>query len=277
MMNTEVSWMTQIDTPLEDAAAERPVEETPFELVASLASFAIILLFIYTFLGQNFVIPSGSMENTLLVGDHLFVDRITLAPATSWMPLVHYREPRRNDIIVFRKPVLDDLNHDGNPEYLILVKRLIAVPGDRIHLHDGVVFINGVAQIQSHAQPTTPENRTEFLDEFPAVPPQPIPDATPEAWAIDFPTHLDNGDLVVPPDYYFMMGDNRHNSLDSRYWGFVPKGNIIGRPLFNYWSIESSEDRLQQTGIAPTLARFGHEALHFFSETRWSRTLHRVN
>ena len=85
---------------------------------------------------------------------------------------------------------------------------------------------------------------------------------------------IHDGDLVVPPGMYFMMGDNRHNSLDSRYWGFVPRANILGRPLFNYWSFQSTENQLTQTGLAAKLQWFGHVALHFFTDTRWSRTLH---
>src|SRR5882762_5434204 len=112
-----------------DGVAEGRVEETPFEALASICSVLVIGLFILTFLAQNFVIPSGSMEKTLLVGDHLLVDRITLAPGASWMPLVHYREPKHGDIVVFLKPV-PDLDADGKPEYQFLVKRLIGVPGD---------------------------------------------------------------------------------------------------------------------------------------------------
>ena len=236
-------------TPPEDQPAEERVEETLPEAVASICSILVIGLFILTFLGQNYVIPSGSMEKTLLVGDHLLVDRITLAPPAKWMPLVHYREPRRGDIVVFIKPVTDP-DADGNPQYLTLVKRLIGVPGDHIHLRNGIVIINGVAQDQPHAQPTTLENHSDFLDEFPSVPPSPEIGAT-EAWAVDFPNHVENGDLVVPPGHYFMMGDNRHNSLDSRYWGFVPRENIIGRPLFNYWSFVTPED---QYGAEPESA-----------------------
>jgi len=275
--------MTKIKTPAQSTPSEAEavsvpesieanVEETPFEAVASICSVLVVGLFILTFLGQNFVIPSGSMEKTLLVGDHLVVDRITLAPPAKWMPLVHYREPKRNDVVVFFKPVAD-----SNGEYLFLVKRLIGVPGDHIHLSNGVVMINGVAQDQPHAQPTTPENRADFLDEFPAVPPVATDDpgtGTPEEWAIDFPKYIENGDLVVPPGMYFMMGDNRHNSLDSRYWGFVPRANIVGRPLFNYWSFNTPEDQYTQTGIGNSIAWMGHVALHFFSDTRWKRTLH---
>jgi signal peptidase I len=249
------------------------VEETPFEAAASICSVLVVGLFILTFLGQNFVIPSGSMEKTLLVGDHLVVDRITLAPPANWMPLVHYREPKRGDVIVFLKPVPDLV--DGQPEYLFLVKRLVGVPGDHIHLRDGIVIINGVAQDQPHAQPTTPENHSDFLDEFPSISPSPDRGAT-EAWSVDFTNHIENGDLVVPPGKYFMMGDNRHNSLDSRYWGFVPRENIVGRPLFNYWSFITPEDQYEQTGMGDNIAWMGHVALHFFTETRWARTLHLV-
>jgi signal peptidase I len=237
----------------------------------------VIGLFILTFLGQNYVIPSGSMEKTLLVGDHLLVDRITLAPPTKWMPLVRYREPQRGDIVVFIKPVPDDPNNDGNFQYLILVKRLIGVPGDHIHLRNGVVIINGVAQKLPTDADNSPGNPgvKEFVDEFPSVPPSVDMDAT-EEWAVDAPNHIENGDLVVPPGKYFMMGDHRHNSLDSRYWGFVPRENIVGRPLFNYWSFNATEQQLEQTGIGNTLAWMGHVARHFFTETRWNRTLHRV-
>jgi signal peptidase I len=249
------------------APAADKVEETPYEAVASICSVLVVGLFILTFLCQNFVIPSGSMEKTLLVGDHLVVDRITLAPPAKWMPLVHYREPKRGDIVVFLKP--------GEPD-LFLVKRLIGVPGDRIHLRDGIVILNGVAQDQPHAEKTTPENHYDFLDEFPSVPPNPSPGGATESWAVDFPSHVEDGDLVVPPGKYFMMGDHRHNSLDSRYWGFVPRENIVGRPLLNYWSFKTPEDQYEQAGIGNTVAWMGHVALHFFTDTRWKRTLNPV-
>jgi signal peptidase I len=215
------------------------------------------------------------MEKTLLVGDHVVVDRITLAPSAEWMPLVHYREPQRNDIVVFIKPV-PDLDAEGKPQYLALVKRLIGVPGDHIHLRNGIVIINGVAQDQPHAEATTVENHQDFLDEFPSVPPYPQPGGATESWAVDFPSHIENGDLVVPPGKYFMMGDHRHNSLDSRFWGFVPRENIVGRPLFNYWSFKTPDDQYQRTGIGNSLAWMAHVVLHFFPDTRWSRTLHPV-
>jgi signal peptidase I len=269
--------MKKKETPPEKPAAQNEAGETFFETLASYCSFAVVILFIYTFLGQNFVIPSGSMEKTLLVGDHLLVDRITLAPPAKWMPLVHYREPKRNDIVVFLKPV-PDLDTDGNPQYLILVKRLIGVPGDHIHLRNGMVIINGVVQNlpkDGDDSPGDDPNEKDFLDEFPSVLP-PVERGATEAWAVDFPNHIENGDLVVPSGKYFMMGDHRHKSLDSRFWGFVPRENIVGRPLFNYWSFVTPDNQFEKTGLSNSLAWMGHVALHFFTETRWSRTLHPV-
>jgi signal peptidase I len=255
-------------------------EETPFEAVASICSVLVVGLFILTFSAQNYVIPSGSMQNTLLIGDHLVVDRITLAPPAWWMPLVRYREPRRGDVVVFHKPVyqpgIDAPDAEGNPQYTQLVKRLIGVPGDHIHLRNGIVFVNGVAQPVGFAQPTTPDNFNEFLDNFPEIPPSEALGAT-ETWAVNFSTYIQGGDLVVPPGMYFMMGDNRHNSLDSRFWGFVPRANILGRPLFNYWSFKAPDGKIEQTGIGNKLAWFGHVLVHFFPDTRWKRTFHVVH
>jgi len=259
----------------ENEPVEEKVEETPFEAAASICSVLVVGLFILTFLAQNFVIPSGSMEKTLLVGDHLVVDRITLAAPAKWMPFVRYREPKRGDVVVFIKPVPDSVDTDGKPQYLFLVKRLVGVPGDHIHLSNGTVIINGVAQEQPHAVPTTPENYRDYLDDFPAVPMTTDLGAT-ESWSVQLPSLIKDGDLVVPPGMFFMMGDNRHDSLDSRYWGFVPRANIVGRPLFNYWSYETPENQYEQTGLANNVAWMAHVALHFFTETRWSRTLHVV-
>ena len=262
------------------ASANINRQETPFEALASICSVLVVGLFILTFLAQNYVIPSGSMENTLLVGDHLVVDRITLMPPASWMPLATYRELRRGDIVVFIKPVyqpgIDPTDADGTPQHIPLIKRLIGVPGDHIHLRNGIVIVNGVAQPVGFAQPTTPENFNEFLDDFPAVSPAEVPGST-ESWAVNFSNYVHDGDLVVPPGMYFMMGDNRHNSLDSRFWGFVPRANILGRPLFNYWSFKATEPQLEQTGFGHKLAWIGHVLVDFFPDTRWRRTFHVVH
>ena len=268
---------TKISPVLTMSAASADINrgETPFESLASICLVLVVGLFVMTFVAQNYVIPSGSMENTLLIGDHLVVDRMTLMPPASWMPLPKYREPRRGDIVVFHKPVyqpgIDAPDADGAPQYTTLVKRLIGVPGDHIHLRNGIVFLNGVAQPAGFAQPTTTDNLNEFLDDFPAVPPAGVPGST-ESWAVNFSSHIQDGDLVVPPGMYFMMGDNRHNSLDSRFWGFVPRANILGRPLFNYWSFEASDGQLEQTGVGHKLAWIGHVLVRFFPDTRWKRT-----
>jgi len=252
--------------------------ETPYEAVASICSVLVVGIFILTFLAQNYVIPSGSMENTLLVGDHLVADRITFAPPTKWMPLVHYREPKRGDIVIFIRPAPEaEPDAEGQPQYLTLVKRLIGVPGDRIHLRDGTLFVNGVAR-PAPAEGRISESADEaYMDNFPSILPTPVEDhGAVESWVVELPSHIQDGDLVVPPGKYFMMGDNRHGSYDSRYWGLVPRANIIGRPLFNYWSFKSNEGDLEQTGLGNRTAWMAHVALHFFTDTRWKRTFHRT-
>ena len=260
-----------------NAAAGRPadaeIKETPLEALASICSVLVVGLFIMGFIFQNFVIPSGSMEKTLLIGDHVLVDRITLAPPTSWAPFVHYRPVKRGDIIVFLKP---------NPETpdLILVKRAIGIPGDRIHLRHGVVYLNGVAQNEAYAGMPTENGNFEdayqpYRDDFPAITPGPDAQLT-NLWREDLPTHIQGDDIVVPPGKVFAMGDNRTESLDSRYWGFVPMENIMGRPMFVYWSFQTPADQEDKTSLGDRLAFMTHVVTHFFSGTRWSRTLHIV-
>ncbi len=245
--------------------------ETPLEALASMAVVLVIGLFIFGFVFQNFEIPSPSMVQTLLVGDHVVVDRITLSPATKWAPFVHYRAVQRGDIVVFYKP---------NPESpdLILVKRAIGIAGDRIHLEHGIVFVNGVAQKEPYAGMPVDDNNPEhayqpYRDDFPGVPPTPDSQLT-EVWRENLPTHIKGGDLVVPEGKVFAMGDNRTESLDSRYWGFVPMENVIGRPIFVYWSFMTPSDQEDKTSLGDRIAFFAHEATHFVTQTRWSRTFH---
>lgn len=258
-------------TPLvQTAAPAQKKEETPLEAFASICGVLVMGLFVLTFIFQNFAIPSSSMENTLLIGDHVMVDRINLAPKASWAPFVPYRTVHRGDVIVFFKPTLE-----ANGEHLYLVKRVIGVPGDHIHLVNGTVYLNGVAQKEPYAQVATDFAPYRYRDDFPDVPPPPDGDVTAE-WALELPSHIQNGDLVVPPGYYFAMGDNRPVSLDSRYWGFVPRANIVGRPLFVYWSFVSNESDYGQTSVAARVESLGRVVLHFFSRTRWERTFHLV-
>ena len=260
-----------------NAAAGRPadaeIKETPLEALASICSVLVVGLFIMCFIFQNFVIPSGSMEKTLLIGDHVLVDRITLAPPTSWAPFVHYRPVKRGDIIVFLKP---------NPETpdLILVKRAVGIPGDRIHLRHGVLYVNGVAQNEPYAAMPTETGNFEdayqpYRDDFPAIAP-PLDAQVTELWREDLPTHIQGDDLVVPPGKVFAMGDNRTESLDSRFWGFVPMENIMGRPMFVYWSFRTPADQEDKTSLGDRLSFMVHIVTHFFTGTRWSRTFHVV-
>jgi signal peptidase I len=251
--------------------ARPPKEEESFlQMLASFAAVFVVGLFVITFVIQAFEIPSSSMVKTLLIGDHVFVDRITLAPAAKWFPLVHYRSIRRGDVVVFLKP--------GEPD-LFLVKRFIGLPGDHIHLKDGVVYLNGKPQDEPYkmkAEDAPPEEQFDaYRDQFPALLNDPGQRQTAE-WQVALPANVQNGDLVVPPGSYFAMGDNRPVSLDSRYWGFVPQANIIGRPLFVYWSFNTPEDQVDKHSMQDRLAFLFHIVIHFFDQTRWSRTLHLV-
>ncbi len=252
----------QIGTPARKSGSD----ETPLEFIASIAGVLVFGLFILTFVFQNFVIPSGSMLNTLLIGDHVLVDRMTLAPPARWAPFVRYRNVRRGDIVVFYKPTEPDLD---------LVKRVVGIPGDHIHLRNGVVYLNGKPQNEPHATKPTDADYNPYIDDFPAVSPSETYGVT-AGWAAELPTHIQGEDLVVPEGEYLCMGDNRQNSLDSRYWGFVPRANIIGRPMFVYWSFLTGEDQQNKTSLPDQVAWFTHIALHFLTETRWSRTLHIV-
>jgi len=258
-------------------AHEEEKQETLPESLAGLAYVLVIGLFIMTFLFQNFAIPSGSMEKTLLVGDHVLVDRVTLAPPTKWMPLEWHRQVQRGDVIVFVKP------HPENPD-LILVKRAMGLPGDRIHLEHGIVYRNG--QRLDEPQISVPDNsgipshnydtaRDDFPRDINGIASAAAMNNA-EHWAVDIRNHVQNGELVVPEGTVFAMGDNRLESLDSRYWGFVPQENLIGRPMFVYWSFVTPDDISMKSQYPSTAGWFLHVITHFFSDTRWSRTLHRI-
>ena len=247
---------------IEEVVDEKP-SETTVEFLASLAGVLVTGLFIITFVLQAFEIPSSSMEDTLLIGDHVFVNREQFAPPTRWMgPLMPYRDIRRNDIVVFLSP---------EEQGLFVVKRIMGVPGDHIHLRDGVVYRNGEKLDEKYAQHKIGDYNP-YRDNFPAVAPSEMYGVRNEAWTQELPSHLEGGDLIVPPDSYFAMGDNRDVSYDSRFWGFIPRKNVIGRPMFVYWSFVTPPDQYQMRSAGDRLGFLAHIIIHFFDETRWTRT-----
>jgi len=251
---------------LEKQQEEKP-RETTVEFLASLAAVLVTGLFIITFVLQAFEIPSSSMENTLLIGDHVFVNRVQFAPATRWTgPLMPYRDIRRQDIVVFLSPAEPGL---------YVVKRIIGLPGDRIHLRNGAVFRNGEKLDEPYVIHNSDEGPNDYRDNFPAVSPSDYNRLFPD-WQQRLPQYIQGDDLVVPSDSYFAMGDNRDVSYDSRFWGFIPKENVIGRPMFIYWSFETPPNQYLHTAISERVGFLAHVVIHFFDETRWRRTLKAV-
>ncbi len=223
----------------------------------------IVMLFLFTNVVQGYAIPSGSMEGTLLTGDHVFVDKMVYAPSDPVSSrLLPYRDVRRGDIIVFRDPV--DLNKD-------LVKRAIGIPGDRIRLVNKQLILNGHAANEPYVQHIFPYI-DPYRDNFPDAPPD--RSVMPPA-VVMLTDNVVNGELVVPSGCIFAMGDNRDDSLDSRYWGFVPRQNIEGTPLVIYWSFDAPTADLMNGNIG--VDHMVDVVTHFFTKTRWSRTLHPIH
>jgi signal peptidase I len=253
-----------------EAAAERPREiRHKTGWLASMQSLAItvvIAVFVITFLVQAFQIPSESMQNTLLIGDYLLVDKVHYGQGGIWGELLPYQQIRRGDIIVFRYPV--------HPQQHF-VKRVIGVPGDHVRLVHKKVFVNGLSPAEDYVIHSRPD-RDSYRDEFPDL--QAAAYGVEERWWEQMRRLVRDGELDVPPDSYFVLGDNRDESLDSRYWGFVPRQNIIGRPLLIYWSVGSprgESDSLR--GRGDKLSSFLYAVTHLVQNTRWNRTLRIVH
>lgn len=231
--------------------------------IAEWAVTILLLLFGTTTLCQAFVIPSGSMQDTLLIGDHLLVDKLAYAPAGPiGRYVLPYEEPKHGDIIVFRYP--------ANTSEM-LVKRLIGAPGDRIKITNGAVYRNGVRLNEPYVYHKYAYDPA--FDNFPTPCCRPVKEKlAQEAQREMLERNVIAGEVVVPANEYFAMGDNRDNSSDSRYWGFVPRDNIVGKPILIYWSYRASEEELTGSSAGSMLTHFVDVGQHFFTRTRWERT-----
>jgi signal peptidase I len=232
--------------------------EPPRGFIAEWTVTIILLLFGTTTLVQAFVIPTGSMEDTLLVGDHLLVDKLAYAPGgpvTKY--LLPYADVHRGDIIVFRYPI--DIKQT-------FVKRVMGVTGDHIRLENKKVFLNGHLLNEPYVVHKL-DYIDSYRDNFPTDPNQPL---YPPAQAM-LEQNVKNGEVIVPPGVFFAMGDNRDQSLDSRYWGFVPRANIIGKPLIIYWSYDASTEELSNPAVS--ISHLFDIATHFLTKTRWNREM----
>jgi len=233
--------------------------------IQSLLGTVVIAVFVITFIVQAFQIPSPSMENTLLVGDYLLVNKLCFGGGGLGDYFMPYRQVRRGDIVVFHYPV-DPTQH--------FVKRVIGVPGDRVRLVNKQVLVNGLPLKEPYARFSRPADDV-FRDNFPRLDVMSGP--TPEWW-LQLRKLVEDGQLIVPEGHYFVMGDNRDNSYDSRYWGFVPEANIIGRPLVIYWSVQGGEgDGTAPSSVSDKLYHFAYVVTHIFQITRWNRTLRLVH
>jgi signal peptidase I len=237
------------------------------DFIESLLVTILLVLFATTFVVQAFKIPSQSMEPTLLVGDHLLVNKFIFEGRGAWYEkLLPYRAIRRGDIVVFKFP------YDDHPYY---VKRVIGLPGDRIHVANQAVFVNGAAI----AEPYVIHDRwtgDPFAANFPPSHEYGGIEMRPE-WAGQIMSRVQERDLVIPPGQYFVMGDNRDHSWDSRYWGFVDGRAIIGRPIVIYWSVQATARDYADRSLAGAARGMEATLAHLPSRTRWNRMLREVH
>ncbi len=261
----------EISTPEPVAEVKSPKpqrQETVWDTLRSLLIVLVGVFCIRTFVAEATVIPTGSMERTILIGDHVFLNKLLYGPR---LPYTSLRFPplkgvNRGEIVAFRYP--------RNPS-VMFVKRVIGVGGNVVKIQNKKVYVNGQPLIEPYAQfqfsTTLP-----LRDEFPPTPS--LLETLPAAWGLDpawareMPNYIRQDGLHVPPGYLFAMGDNRDNSLDSRFWGFVPLENVVGEPLFVYWSYDAPSKDWTAENLA-TRTKFDASIIwNFFTRTRWSRT-----
>ncbi|HET7617871.1 MAG TPA: signal peptidase I [Vicinamibacterales bacterium] len=230
-----------------DAPFRKSVLREYFE---SIVIAVILALFVRTWVVQAFKIPTGSMENNLLIGDHLLVNKFVFGPTPLAIgrTLLPVRNPRRGDIVVFKFP--DQPDRD-------FIKRVIGLPGETIELRNKKVYVDGRALDEPYVHFLTPPST-----------------AGQEVTSLDVRERY--GPVTVPPDQYFVMGDNRDNSEDSRYWGFLPRSYIKGKALIIYWSYEAGREDYEDKGLGDSIKDIGSVIAHFFTRTRWERLGHQI-
>lgn len=249
-------WLTTVPAERIRSVWSASRRRKPRGFAAEWAVTILMYLFVTTTLVQAYVVPTGSMEGNLRIGDHMLVDRTAYAqPGDVGRSLMPYRDVARGDIVAFLYP------EDVRQTY---VKRVIGLPGDRIHLVDKQVIRNGYRLIEPYAQHIDPAN-FPYRDNFPNAP---GPYTKPHGLDM-FEHHVKNAEVIVPEGALFVLGDNRENSEDSRFWGFVPREYVVGKPLVVYWSYDAPTEELQEWSLAHVF----DVALHFFTKTRWERTL----
>ena len=251
------------------AKSRNAVPATLWENVKSIAGALVIFLFIRTFFVEAFRIPSGSMIPTLLVGDWLFVNKLVYGPHIPFtsVNLPGYSDPKRGDVVVFVSPYQPDEAAIGNDPTPTLVKRLIGMPGDTIYMREGLVYVNGNAQRQGFGAENNPKGNPDEVHELFAWQKRYALANSRFGGAPAQPTHDNWGPLVIPATHYFMMGDNRYCSKDSRYWGLVPSENVRGRPMFVYYSYRPG-DQPQQPGCE---FETSDRPISFITDIRWGR------
>jgi signal peptidase I len=242
--------VADVELAMPDRTFKKSVAREYFE---SIVIAVILALFIRTFVVQAFKIPTGSMENNLLIGDHLLVNKFVYAPtiAPFERALLPIGTLKRGNVIVFKYP--EEPERD-------FIKRVIGLPGETVELRAKKVYINGTPLDEPYVH---------FL--------QPPGDQSEYHEVTSWDVRERYGPVTVPPNQYFVMGDNRDNSQDSRYWGFLPRDYIKGKALFIYWSYEAGREDYQDEGASATLRGFGSVIAHFFTRTRWDRMLHQIH
>lgn len=250
-----------------DEAFKKSSTRDTFE---SLVVTVILAIFGTTFVLQAFKIPTGSMEDTLLIGDHLLVNKYIFAPQGGGIAhLLPYRDLRHGDVVVFKFEPTDDQTEPGEH----FVKRVIGLPGDHVRIFHRKVFVNGKMLDEPHVR-HDPALADELRpgDDFPPMGDEYLSGAT-AAWEAEMSSVVQNGEIVVPLGKYFVMGDNREQSWDSRFWGFVSRGVVIGRPALIYWSYETARDEYLHNSLSDRISQIVEMIIHLPTKTRWRRTL----